>query len=235
MTYGLSASDAEHLPTKEKMVLLAIDEISQNGPADFNANVVCDRLGIRHPMVQYHFGSRDGLLAEATMYANNRWIEHVARSLNNAPVDPKKRLLAFIDSEIAYANQIGGMNVLLHYPISSKGSQILVAEKYGEELQKNFEYSLSMLTHIIVGLRSGQAKPFDFDITNYPRLELVIKHPAEFLAATQVAWATHGLASWSNGNHIATRELSKMKLANLSIKVAIDAYKKSILAIALGK
>jgi hypothetical protein len=35
------------------------------GPASFNTAGVCDTLGISYPMVNYYFGNRDGLIAEA--------------------------------------------------------------------------------------------------------------------------------------------------------------------------
>ena len=39
--------------TKERMILLAIDQIVERGPVDFNSGLVCDQLGIKHPMSKH--------------------------------------------------------------------------------------------------------------------------------------------------------------------------------------
>ena len=233
--FGITSEAGASLPTRQKMILLAIDEIINRGPADFNANVVCDKLEIKHPMVNYHFGNRDGLLAEATVYVHDAWTQNLFEKVISAPQSPKKRLRAYVESEVEWAKRMGGMSVLIHYPISSRGSQEIVAEKYADHMKRNFEFNLATLTHLIIDIRNGKSTPIDFDLSNYPRVELVLRHPKAFLAATQIAWATHGLASWSSGDHIATRGLEEpTKLPSFTTKFAVDEYIKTIIKIAEG-
>lgn len=218
---------------REQLIMLTIEEIAQVGPADFNAASPCDRIGVKHPTVHYHFGNRDGLIAEATMWMHDQWVRFLYENLLSAPKNPKKRLRAFIDSEIAWSKRVGGMMLLMHYPLASSGAQAIVSEKFGDRMQRNFEFNLALLTTLVLDIRKKTVSPLDFSIDNYPKIEL-LRHPSAVLAATSISWATHGLAMWSSGNHIATRGLEDPTLSKLTTKVAVDNYIKNIMKMAEG-
>lgn len=216
---------------REKLIMLSVEEMIEIGPADFNAASPCDRVGVKHPTVNYHFGNRDGLLAEAAMWVHDWWVRYLAANMQAAPKNAKKRLRAFIDSEIAWSKKMGGMTLLMHYPLSSHGSQEIVAEKFAERMQRNFEYNLAILTTIVLDIRTGKVSPLDFTVENYPKKELT-RHPSAILAATSISWATHGIASWSSGDHIATRNLENPTLSNVTTKIAIENYIRQIMKMA---
>jgi hypothetical protein len=75
--------------------------------------------------------------------------------------------------------------------------------------------------------------PIDFTIENYPRGD-ALKHPNAFLAATSVAWALHGLAAWSSGEHIMSEQTRMENTPTLSTKIAINNHLKNIVRIARG-
>lgn len=216
---------------REQLIMLTVEEIIEIGPADFNAASPCDRVGVKHPTVHYHFGNRDGLLAEATMWVHDWWVRFLTANMKKAPKNPKKRLRAFIDSEIAWSKKIGGMMLLMHYPLSSHGSQEILSDRFGERMQRNFEYNLAILTTLVLDVRKNQVSLIDFTVDNYPKAEL-LKHPSALLAATSISWATHGIASWSSGDHIATHNLHRTPGSPLSAKVAIENYIKQIMKMA---
>jgi AcrR family transcriptional regulator len=220
--------------TREKMIMLAIEDIITVGPADFNAFRVCDRIDIKHPMVNYYFGNRDGLLAEATWWAYQEWSKNVRRSMREAPADPEKRLRAFIEEECAWAERMGGMYLLLQYPLASAGSHVIVSENYGEKMQDIFDYHLALLTTTIVDLRSGKLSSLDFDEDSVPTAALLL-HPAEVIASGHVAWMTHGLASWSTGQHTATRKMPTRGIKGLTVGIARSAFVDQIVKVARGK
>lgn len=222
---------SEQPSVREMLIMLTIEEISQVGPADFNAASPCDRIGVKHPTVHYHFGNRDGLIAEATMWMHDQWVRFLHANLLKAPRDPKKRLRAYIDSEIAWSKQIGGMMLLMHYPLASSGAQMIVAEKFEERMRRNFEFNLALLTTLVLDVRKKTVSSLEFTVDNYPKLEL-LKHPTALLAATSISWATHGIAMWSSGDHIATRGLEDPALSKLTTKVAVENYIKNIMRMA---
>lgn len=220
--------------TREKMILLAIQEIQSVGPADFNAMRVCDRLGIKHPMVNYHFGNRDGLLAEATWWAYQVWTRNVVASIRTAPANAEKRLRAFVNEEVAWAERMGGMYLLLQYPLSSAGAQDIVSEKYQAEMERIFEYHLALLAVVVSDLRSGKVSPIDFDIDNQPTGSIIL-NPAAAITAGHIAWMTHGLASWSTGHHISTEGMKSRGIKDISVGIAKKTYVDLIVKVAKGK
>jgi len=216
---------------REQIIMLTIEEIIEIGPADFNAASPCDRIGVKHPTVNYHFGNRDGLLAEATMWVHDAWVRYLQQNLLAAPQNAKKRLRAFIESEISWSKKMGGMTLLMHYATASHGSQILVAEKFSDRMRRNFEFNLALLTTIVLDIRNGTLTPLTFTVDDYPKKELLL-HPSAVLAATSISWATHGIASWSIGEHIATKNIDNTAASKLTTKVAEENYIKQIMRIA---
>jgi AcrR family transcriptional regulator len=230
LKYGTVAEPS----TREKMIMLAIQDIQSVGPADFNAMRVCDRLGIKHPMVNYHFGNRDGLLAEATWWAYQEWTRNVRSSIQNAPANAAKRLRAFVEGEVEWAERMGGMYLLLQYPMSSAGAQVMVSEKYQAQMETIFEYHLALLTVIIGDLRSGKVSSVDFDEQTQPTASLLL-NPSAVISAGHVAWMTHGLASWSTGHHISTKGFNARGVKDLSVAIAKKTYIDLIVKVARGK
>lgn len=227
----LSLGGSENPTVREQLIMLAVEEIIEIGPADFNAASPCDRIGVKHPTVNYHFGNRDGLIAEATMWVHDWWVRYLQANLLAAPRSAKKRLRAFIESEISWSKKMGGMTLLMHYPLSSHGSQKIVAEKFGERMQRNFEFNLALLTTLVLDIRNATLTPLTFSVDDFPRGEL-LRHPSAVLAATSISWATHGIASWSSGDHIATQNLEQGATAQLTTKIATEAYIKQIMRMA---
>jgi AcrR family transcriptional regulator len=220
--------------TREKMIMLAIEEIQSVGPADFSAMRVCDRLGIKHPMVNYHFGNRDGLLAEATWWAYQEWTVSVRNSIQNAPANAEKRLRSFVSEEVAWAEKMGGMYLLLQYPLSSAGAQEIVAHEYKDRMDAIFEYHLALIAVIIGDLRSGKVSSVDFDIDTQPTASLLL-NPTHVIAAGHIAWMTHGLASWSTGHHLSTQSWASRGMKDLTVGLAKKQYMDLIVKVAKGK
>ena len=227
----LRLGDIAEPSTREKMILLAIEQIKQVGPVDFNALEVCERLDIKAPMVNYHFGSRDGFIADATWFAYQLWSVQVDAAIRNAPKDPVKRLRAFVQGEVDWAKRMGGMHILINYPLTSSKSQSLLVEKYASQMQKIFDYHLALLRVIIRDIDKGTVNDLAFDADSLPRKEFLLT-PGYLLKATQISWATHGLASWSSGKHVPTLHMEKAAFANLTTEIAIKSMIDSIVDMA---
>ena len=76
-----------NISTRDLIILASIDQISETGPVDFNSGTVCDLLNLKHPMINYYFGSRDGLIVEATIWAYRGWSNRVMAAARNAPIN----------------------------------------------------------------------------------------------------------------------------------------------------
>ena len=220
--------------TREKMIMLAIEDIRDVGPADFSPMRVCDRLGLKHPLVNYHFGNRDGLLAEATWWAYQQWSINVVNSIQKAPANPEKRLRAFVVEEAKWAEKFEGMYLLLQHPLASYDSQMLVKERYQKEMEEIFDYHLALLAVIIADLRSGKVSSVDFDKDHIPRT-MTLTNSAAVLTAGHIAWMTHGFASWSAGHHVSTKSMESRGVKDLTLSIAKKTYVDLIVKVAKGK
>jgi AcrR family transcriptional regulator len=221
---------------REQMTLLAIEEIIASGPVDFNAGNICIRLGIKNPMVNYYFGGRDGLIAEATMAAHDNWIDFMHSNLQVATGSPEQRLRSWIENDIDWSQRMAGMGVLINYPMASLAAQKIVIDKFQERMQRNFEFGLALVTTLVIDVRSGKVSPMDFTIDNYPKAKLLLNMSA-FTAATSIAWSTHGLAVWSSGRHIATQQIENQPLAamnKITTNLMVENHIKQIIKVAKG-
>jgi hypothetical protein len=124
--------------------------------------------------------------------------------------------------------------VLIQYPIVSKSVKTIVDDGYSLEFRKLFEYHIAVLATIIIDLRSGTISDLDFDQTNYPKGEFLLKHPKEIIDSTSVAWSIHGISTWLSGSHTPTRTMRQEFTAKISEKIAMNSHIENIVAIAKG-
>jgi AcrR family transcriptional regulator len=221
---------------REQMTLLAIDEIIASGPVDFNAGHICARLGIKNPMVNYYFGGRDGLIAEATMAAQDNWIDFMHTSIKNAPGNPEKRLRSWIENDIEWSQRMAGMGLLISYPMASLAAQRIVTEKFQTRMHKNFEFGLALVTTLVIDVRSGKVSPMEFTADTFPKTKLLLNISA-FTAATNIAWSIHGLSVWSSGRHITTQNIESQPAATITTITTnrmIENHFKQIIKVARG-
>ena len=224
-----------NISTRDLIILASIDQMTETGPVDFNSGAVCDLLNLKHPMINYYFGSRDGLIAEASIWAYRGWSEKVMTATRNAPKNAEKRLRAYLEANLEWAENMRAVTVLSQYPVLSRAVKDLIDDGYSVELQKDFEYHLVFLATLIIDMRTGKNSDLDFDKTNYPKGKYTLSHPRELLEAASIAWAAHGMMMWRSGSHIPTTNLRKEFTAKLSEDLAMRLHIDNIVAIARGQ
>jgi AcrR family transcriptional regulator len=222
------------ISTRDLIILASIDQMTETGPVDFNSGAVCDLLNLKHPMINYYFGSRDGLIAEASIWAYRGWSDKVVTATRNAPKNAEKRLRAYLEACLEWSENMRAVTVLSQYPVLSKAVKDLIDDGYSVELQKDFEYHLVFLATLIIDMRTGKNSDLDFDKTNYPKGKYTLSHPRELLEAASIAWASHGIMMWRSGSHIPTTNLRKEFTAKLSEDLAMKLHVDNIVEIARG-
>ena len=222
------------ISTRDLIILASIDQMTETGPVDFNSGAVCDLLNLKHPMINYYFGSRDGLIAEASIWAYRGWSDKVMTATRNSPKNAEKRLRAYLEASLEWAENMRAVTVLSQYPVLSTAVKDLIDDGYSVELQKDFEYHLVFLATLIIDMRTGKNSDLDFDKTNYPKAKYFLSHPRELLDATSIAWASHGIMMWRSGSHIPTTNLRKEFTAKLSEDLAMKLHVDNIVEIARG-
>jgi AcrR family transcriptional regulator len=218
LRYGESATPS----VRQKLVALTIEEVIRSGPADFSTKTVCDRIGAKYPIINYYFGSRDGLLAEASAVTYRKSMLAMRDCIAAAPNDAEKRFRAYIQRELDWYQELSAWGILINYPIASKVAGEILETKYGDELARYFEFYLSMVGTMVQDLRRGTVSSFDFGVDNYPRASL-LAHPKIALDTISIVWSVHGIAVWSSGNQVGSRLTSGPSLTQkMAIKHHID-------------
>lgn len=221
--------------TRERLILLAIDEIMKSGPSDFNARLVCERLEVKQSMIPYHFGSRDGLITEATIWAFRDWSRNAIDAVRRTTGDGEKRLRAYINAEIDWAVRMGTITLLVQYPMLSEPVRLQLESTYGVEMRRKLEYHLSVLTDLVIDIRTGSRNPLDYDEFSYPSTERAISNSNEFLAASSISWSSHGIQLWASGSHLSTRSFWTLDLPKIAVKFAMKNHIDEIVAVAKGR
>ncbi len=216
------------------MILLAIEQIVERGPVDFNSGLVCDQLGIKHPMIKHYFGTKENLLSEALLWGFRDWNRVLLEALSAPSKSAEDVLKRKIRAEVEWGRQMKSMAILSHYPMVSDNAKRIISVSHASEMQRLFEFHLAALTKLVLAIRANKSFTLDFDAMNYPRTELVVKHPTAFLAATSISWSTHGLVVWSSGDHLSTRGFVNETAAGVSAKIAIENHLNVIVRIAKG-
>jgi AcrR family transcriptional regulator len=232
---GVKALMGNDIGTRERLILLAIDEIKKHGPADFNGRIVCERFGVKQSMVPYHFGSRDGLIVEATIWAYRDWSRIGIDAIRRTTGDGEKRLRAYLKAEIDWAMRMGPIALLVQYPMLSEPVRIQLETIYGTEMRRGLEYHLAVLTDLVIDIRTGTTNPLDYDESNFPGTDFAVKNATEFLAATSVSWAAHGLQMWASGSHLSTQSFWSLDLPKIGVKFTMKNHIDEIVAIAKGR
>jgi len=195
---------------RDRLIYLTMREVALVGPATFNTAGVCDTLGISYPMVNYYFGNRDGLLAEAAQATYVRYIAKLWAAVEAAPRTPVDRMRAYLAAHLRLNVEIRGWGAVLNYPIFSATVAQLLDERFGEEHRQHFELNMARLGQLILDLWDGQVSDFPYEAGAIPRDEMLAR-PGLAEATATVSWATLGVAVWRSGRHSPSRGISEVE------------------------
>jgi AcrR family transcriptional regulator len=189
---------------KEQLVILTAREVAKVGVTAFNAKDVCDLVGAKYPMINYYFGSRDGLLLAASLWVNDQWIRAVRGALSTKPTEAMKQLKAICKAEVAFGKEWGAMALLAANPsLVGSASEDLESEEGDtarDRREANTELYLGILTKLIHDARKGKKSLVEYRRNRVP-IDDLKTHPLSYMAATNMAWSIRGLVAWFAGPH----------------------------------
>jgi AcrR family transcriptional regulator len=185
---------------RDQLVAAAIEHLSQHGPAGLQPQEICRELGMSKALVNYHFGGREGLIAEAMVVGYEGYVADLMVAADAAGPDPVARLMAWIDRQVEWTTEHRGLAAALDFPDVALGRQSLsmapeLAERLAIAGARNFA-NLQLLvldarTHLVRDREGWQADATEVGLTS-----------------AVVGWVTLGLAVWVGGNHLPTRQPS---------------------------
>jgi AcrR family transcriptional regulator len=226
-------SDGATLGVREKLIILSAYEIRRVGVLEFNAKTPCEAIGANTSIVNYYFGGREGLMAEAAFLVHTDWVNTVVGSLSRRPMDPAKQIRKIFEAELAYYNFWGEMAIFAAYPNSSPALRSTVHEKYQDRLQSDLEFYLAVLAILIHDARAGTRTLIDFDTKSIPKHKMAT-HSSALLAATSLTWSIHGLGIWAAGQYVASEAIEDHRLSSLTINLAQRHHIKHIIKSAIN-
>ena len=218
------------VPVAELLIEAAIELVGTVGPTDASGRMVCDSIGVRYASVNYNFGSWNGLIAHAASRVYVGYVDVLGEAVQQAPRNPDDRFRAYAMAQVDWARRLPGWGAVLNYPLSAGIASQILQEKFGHVTRPHFELNLARLAQLIVDIREGSVSPNDFDVTNYPRAELLADKLA-IARSTMAGWATLGMMVWVSRGLIQQSQIpEEVDLQESLFRVAIDETIASIRA-----
>jgi AcrR family transcriptional regulator len=183
------------IPAMELLLEATIKLIAESGPTDVSARQVCDFTGVKYASVNHNFGSWNGLIAHAASIVYVNYVSGLGEAVNRAPRNPEERFRAYVFEQLDWARRMPGWGAVFNYPISSRKASQILQRDFGHITQPHFELNVARLAQLIVDIREGTVSTFDFDVTNYPRAELLADKIA-IARSTMAGWTTLGMMVW---------------------------------------
>jgi len=221
----LDFSDDPEPSNRDRLIYLTMREVAIVGPASFNTGGVCDTLGISYPMVNYYFGNRDGLIAEAGHATYVRYITKLWDSVLDAPRTPIDRLRAWMLAHLRLNVEIRGWGAVLNYPRFSSSIEEILNERFGEDHRRHFELNMARLARLIIDVWEETVTDFPYDVDDFPRDEFLQRSELLEITAT-ISWATLGVAVWRSGRHTPSKGISELERLSDHL---IDAHTENMI------
>lgn len=213
--------------TRQKMLYVAIDDIRRVGPASFNALTLCDVLEVSYSLLNFHFGSRDELVAEALVIVYGTLVNDIRAAVVAAKNEPEARLRAYVNGTAKAFSDVGGWGVLINYPLASREVTELIRIRYGQEMVDLAEVNLARLLQLVSDVQNGTVRDVNFEAGNLPT-DLFTADPDIVALTLSVGLAISGLAVWRGGRDPAQSKRAGSELDAVVEKLHIDRILASI-------
>ena len=204
--YGLTNQSE----TRDKLVALAMSEISRRGILDVNARSLCDLLGVDYSLITYHFGTFDGLLAEVFVHVHDLWIASIQEALGHTYSSPEERMRAVLEAQINRAIKYGMVVGIAHLPQVSENVTRILDEKFPSRLAAAVGFSVAVMSMLVSDLKTGTMTDFQMDIVREPEDVLHSPFAAEVPVAMRIQWAMVGPTLWMTGAAGGNKEIAEV-------------------------
>ncbi|MEN9804417.1 MAG: hypothetical protein RIS41_1264 [Actinomycetota bacterium] len=185
-----------------QVILDAVTKVlAQRGPGAVMVGEICKEHGISPSLVNYHFGSRERLLAEAVVREHEKLVNEMNHITFTTLSSPEEQLRARIMHRVAWTTQHPGIDSMVNY------SHII--DPVGEVLQGVLAERVAACTiSDMAGLHTSVYGMLIDQALDRPPAELGYEDVFELVDITAyLALGCLGLATWMSGHHPASRAL----------------------------
>ena len=174
----------------------AVSRLATCGPAGVHPQDICEELGLSKALVNYHFGNRDGLIAEAIALAYERYIDTLISASQEPELDAVGRVTAWIDALIEWARNNPGLAAAVNFPHEAGGIPRPLDQALAQRMQLAAARAFSNLQGLVQDARISLRGPG------------AEQDPAEVALDTAlISWATLGMSVYAAGETLPTRVL----------------------------
>lgn len=201
------------------------EALATEGAHGVQLKYICEKLGIAPSLVNYHFGSAEKLMAEASVIAYEEYVQLNKDAVAAAGTDPEKRLRAWIRSQMEWTVSHPGIAAILNYGLASPNVETVMSAEFAERVHKASTRNTLLATMLVRDFIKGE----------YSTERLVASDvgPGLVLDSTMVVmWMTLGVSTWAAGQHLPTRAYRDAISSNSFTDYAIDHLLRAIKAAA---
>jgi AcrR family transcriptional regulator len=183
---------------RDQFLWLSIDLVRKLGISQFTVTTVARQLGYSVAMVNHHFGSRDGLIAEGAATVHADYSARVRMATESAPATPRARLEANIRARFVEGRKLKGWAQVINFPYHSFESPHIAMERVGRSFEASIYTNQAYLTQLVIDYQNGTVSTSTPDIEGFPA-NVVSSNPDAFNHASMIGTASAGAVMWLTG------------------------------------
>lgn len=186
--------------TRSSILIATIEELRARRPDELNLNEMCATLGVRPSLIQYHFGSRNGLITEAVVSSYEFYVEALVARVDAAEPDPEARLRAWITGQTDWVVEYPGIASLLNFGLFIMGFDDDGTASQRSRFDAAGVRNMELVGRLVRDLRRGTVTTETVQIGDFDADDIEI--------GTITTWFTLGMSTWFGGRHLPTRKIA---------------------------
>ncbi|MDA3014400.1 MAG: helix-turn-helix domain containing protein [Actinomycetota bacterium] len=180
---------------RQALIDATVHELATKGPRGVVLAEICLELDISPALVNYHFGNRDNLLAEAVVVAHRRLVDDMNEITLRPHASAEDQFRARFDYRFDWTRDHPGIDSMLNYTHVLDPSGRVLSNEFQERIGQTTSDDMAGLATCVAALHHGR-----------PMTELIgAEHPLyrpEFADVTAyVALSALGAATFLTGHH----------------------------------
>lgn len=197
---------SENPKAREQILALTVIRVGEEGPVSFSSNQIAKDLGLAAGSINYHFGSREGLLAEAAILGYKRYTERIWELVETEKKNAQTRLRLWIEESIEIQFEMHGWGPILNFPVTIPEVSEIIKEKHSKEFEKLSELHLARLFWLVEDFKVGKVRNVPLSYGKVPKKKILTDSKMVYLVAS-LGWSVLGMSVWNAGNHLPSKQI----------------------------
>lgn len=195
----MGTGEKGRVSARDVLLTATVDHLARFGPVGAQPQDVCAELGVSKALVNYHFGGREGLIAEALTVAyeaRSKEMADLASSVQSG-ASATEVMEAMIESHVRWGGEHPGLAAAMAYPELAVGRGTITRDQL-DRLHAAGEQNFASMQQVVLAARLELTggRPFDHE------------HEARVMAAI-VGWMTLGMLVWNGGTYLPTQGIEQ--------------------------